>query len=239
MSSAQNSKLAVLIDAENVPAKYAEAIFEDVIKFGEPTIRWLYCNVESPQSQPWLKKQGDLGMLSKHQPNYTSGKNAADISLVIDAMDVLHSGAVDGFVLVSSDSDFTRLAQRIREAGLKVYGFGEEKTPTAFRAVCNQFVTVENILQVTNGGPDKPDKAKLNEAYVKIRNVLKDGEDEEGWMNLGALGSDLLRRYPDFDSRGYGHAKLSGLISTLSNLKTRKAGNVIYVRDAKSNSKKE
>jgi predicted nuclease of predicted toxin-antitoxin system len=138
--------LAVLIDADNIPARHAGAILDEIASFGEPSLRRVYGDWSSPTLSNWKEQARDLGLVMHQQSANTKGKNASDIGLVIDAMDILHAGKVDGFVLVSSDSDFTRLASRIREDGLQVIGIGEAKTPESLRKVCNRFVLIENIV---------------------------------------------------------------------------------------------
>lgn len=209
--------IAILIDAENISATYADAIFAEASGLGDIIIRRLYGDVQNPTIGPWLKEQSRLGVIPQHQPKNTVGKNASDIALVIDAMDLMHSGRVDGVVLVSSDSDFTRLAQRLRKQGLAVYGMGEKKTPEAFRMACKRFFIVENLA---NGDLEaQPGKTgDLNHAFQLISNVLRGSTDEDGWMPLGALGHQLTQRYPDFDPRSYGSKRLSDLIRSIGKL---------------------
>lgn len=221
MLSNGTGRLAVLIDAENISAKYAVPLFEEIAKLGEASVRRLYCDVQSASSTAWLELQPQLGLVPVHQPKNTVGKNASDIALVVDAMDLMHSGRFDGFVLVSSDSDFTRLAQRLREEGLDVVGMGEQKTPLAFRMACKLFITVENLTQSAstaekpkgNGKGDGPD---LNTAYQMISNAAADTNDPEGWAGLAFLGQQLTKRYPDFDARSFGYKRLSELIRAIN-----------------------
>lgn len=223
-------RLAVLIDGENMPAKYADAIFDEIARFGEASIRRLYGDLEQGGVRPWMDKLSPLAIAPFHQPKNTVGKNASDIALVIDAMDILHGGRHDGFVLVSSDSDFTKLAQRIREQGFDVIGVGESKTPESFRVACKQFVTVENLL-VSSEPASKPSKTlAINHAFQLLKNVYASAQDDEGWVGLGPLGSQLNQRYPDFDSRTYGYARLSDLVKAIGKFEIKKNGTQPLVR---------
>lgn len=207
--------LAVLIDADNTSPKYAKAIFEEISGFGEASVRRCYGDFSSSRMSGWSERIASFGLVPHHQPANTVGKNASDIALVIDAMDLLHSGRFDGFVLVSSDSDFTRLASRIREQGLDVYGIGETKTPDAFRQACKRFIFVENLTDDDRAETEslKPaDKIALNRAYQLIRNVIETSEDPDGWTAPGWIGQQLVQRYPDFDQRSFGFAKLTELM---------------------------
>jgi len=222
-------RLAVLIDGENMPAKYADAIFDEIARFGEASIRRLYGDLEQGGVRPWMDKLSPLAIAPFHQPKNTVGKNASDIALVIDAMDVLHGGRHDGFVLVSSDSDFTKLAQRIREQGFDVIGVGEQKTPQSFRVACKQFITVENL--VAPAPEAKKDKTSdINHAFQLLKNVYNSAQDDEGWVALGPLGSQLNQRYPDFDPRTYGFARLSELVKGTAKFEIKKNGTQPLVR---------
>ena len=152
-NNGRSPSLAVLIDADNTTARYAEPIFAEIVKLGEANVRRIYGDFSGARLAKWNDAIGSLAILQQQQRNNTTGKNAADIALVIDAMDLMHKGSLDGFCLVSSDSDFTRLAQRLREDGLDVYGFGERKTPEAFRNACNRFIYVENLIEPEVGEP--------------------------------------------------------------------------------------
>ncbi len=207
--------LAVLIDADNTSPKYAKAIFEEIAGFGEASVRRCYGDFSSSRMKGWSERVASLGLVPHHQPANTVGKNASDIALVIDAMDLMHSGRFDGFVLVSSDSDFTRLASRIREQGLDVYGIGEKKTPDAFRQACKRFIFVENLgndEQSETKALKPADKVALNRAYQLIRNVVEANDNPDGWITPGWIGNQLVQRYPDFDQRSFGFAKLTDLI---------------------------
>ena len=210
-------RLAVLIDADNTSPAWTEAIFEEVATLGEASARRIYGDFSNQQLSGWNKKLENFAVLPHQQFAYTKGKNSSDIALVIDAMDLLHSGRFDGFVLVSSDSDFTRLASRIREHGLDVFGIGRENTPEAFRKACKRFIYVENLLE-DDLEDDKPAKAaksrrKLqpSKAVPLIRAAMR-GQDEEDWIQLSVIGNHIHAANPDFDSRTYGCAKLSDLL---------------------------
>jgi len=223
--------LAVLIDADNVPSKYADAIFQEIATLGEASVRRVYGDA-SKNLNGWDhdKVAVPLGLVSHHQRSNTTGKNASDIALVIDAMDLMNSGRFGGFVLVSSDSDFTRLAQRIREQGLDVYGMGEKKTPEAFRAACKRFIYVENLVQEGKAQPTREQKQKLNEAAQLLRNVYGKLDDNDGWIGMSQLGSQLGQVYPDFDSRSYGFRRLSDLVRETGAFEIDTSGTVMRVR---------
>ena len=217
MPEARAPRLCVLIDADNVPAGYAEAIFEEIAGLGEASVRRIYGDWSAQRLGGWAKKVAALGMVADQQFSNTKGKNASDIGLVIAAMDFLHSGLFDGFVLVSSDSDFTRLASRIREQGIDVFGFGEQKTPDSFRLACRRFIYTENLLPVAaaNGTDTAQATASLQPptaATPIIRKVIAQMESEDGWVPLGAVGNQLANLASDFDPRTYGFRKLSDLV---------------------------
>jgi uncharacterized LabA/DUF88 family protein len=245
--------LAVLIDADNVLAKHAEAILKEISTIGEPALRRVYGDWSSQQLAGWKNQARDLGLVMHQQSANTKGKNASDIGLVIDAMDILHQGKFDGFVLVSSDSDFTRLASRIREEGLEVVGIGEAKTPESLRKVCNRFILIENIVgepeaepkssQPTTKSPapsakaetaPAPRPAKRPEAEVipLIRKAMSSIDPDGEWFSLGQIGQYMVRADPDFDSRTYGAARLSDLVKRLTvRFEVRKEGNQLMMRD--------
>lgn len=221
-------RLAVLIDGENMPAKFADAIFDEIARFGEASIRRLYGDLEQGGVRPWMEKLSPLAIAPFHQPKNTVGKNASDIALVIDAMDILHGGRHDGFVLVSSDSDFTKLAQRIREQGFDVIGVGEKKTPESFRVACKQFVTVENLAPEAEPKAKPESKQTLRRATQMMFSVMERADEE--WVGLGWLGQQLTQRYPDFDTREFGFKRLSELVRALDELEVRTNGNQPMVR---------
>ena len=181
----------------------------------------------------WNRVQAEFGIVPHHSPANTVGKNASDIALVIDAMDLMHTGRFDGFVLVSSDSDFTRLASRVREQGLDVYGMGMQKTPDAFRKACKRFIFLENL----DSAPDRQDSQSgavtrdLKEARDLIFRAMDAIEQDDDWYTLGAIGQFLTAADPDFDTRTYGKRKLSDLVADLKVFETRRAaGNQLMVR---------
>ncbi len=224
--------LAVLIDADNTSHKWATPIFEEIAAIGEASVRRIYGDFSSGSMKGWSGALPGLGIVPHHQPANTVGKNASDIALVIDAMDLLHSGRFDGFVLVSSDSDFTRLAQRVREQGKDVYGIGQKKTPEAFRMACRRFIYIENLGAGEAAAPQA--QTTRTEALAQgeqlIRNALADVEDDEGWAELGRVGMQLLQRYPDFDPRTWGSRKLSDLIRATGSFEMRSEKNAHFIR---------
>ncbi len=212
-------RLAVLIDADNASARIADGLFEEIARIGEASVRRIYGDFSSTRSKAWTDVLAKHAIIPHQQFAYTAGKNASDITLVIDAMDLLYTGRFQGFCLVSSDSDFTRLASRIREQGVDVFGFGEQKTPESFRQACRRFIYTENLLpgaaaDSSDSGSDgssatlQPPSA----AVPLIRRVLAEMESGDGWFHLGAVGTQLVNRYPDFDPRSYGFRKLSDLV---------------------------
>lgn len=208
-------RLAVLIDADNTSPKVADALFEEVAKIGEASLRRIYGDFSKGQQVGWEKALARHAILPTQQFAYTTGKNSTDITLVIDAMDLLHSGRFDGFCLVSSDSDFTRLAARIREQGMDVYGIGRQKTPEAFRQACTRFIFTEN-LGVEEGAPTTAPAVplrRINDAVAMIEKALEAMDDDaEGWFHLGAVGQRLNTLSPEFDTRTFGHPKLTDLV---------------------------
>ncbi|WP_112320537.1 NYN domain-containing protein [Oceanibium sediminis] len=232
MSTNETPLLAVLIDADNTSYKAADAIFEEIASLGEASVRRIYGDFSSSTMKGWSNAQAALGIVPHHQPANTVGKNASDIALVIDAMDLLHTGRFDGFVLVSSDSDFTRLAQRIREHGNDVYGIGQKKTPEAFRMACKRFIYIENLGAAAPAAEAKPKAESLSAGEQLVRSALGDVEDDAGWAELGRVGMQLSKRYPDFDPRTWGHRKLLDLIRAMKSLETRSEGNAHYIRVA-------
>ncbi|WP_439630816.1 NYN domain-containing protein [Shinella sp.] len=216
-SEPRSPRLAVLIDADNASAKIADGLFEEIAKIGEASVRRIYGDFSSARSKAWAEIWAKHAIIPQQQFAYTTGKNASDITLVIDAMDLLHSGRFDGFCLVSSDSDFTRLAARIREQGVDVFGFGEQKTPESFRQACRRFVYTENLLpsapanEVESTASAKP-LQQPSAAVPIIRKIIAQMESEDGWVPLGAVGTQLANLASDFDPRTYGFRKLSDLV---------------------------
>jgi len=226
--------LAVLIDADNVPAKHAANIMREVATIGEPALRRVYGDWSNPHIKGWKEPIHELGLVARQETSNTTGKNASDIGLVIDAMDILHSGKFDAFVLVSSDSDFTALVNRLREDGLEVTGIGEAKTNSALRNVYNRFILVENLNAESDVeqdiAPQSKPKADMTRAYQLVRNAIDRCDTEEEWVSLGAIGANLRAAHPDFDTRTYGFAKLSSLVATMPRLEMEKHGNGLSVR---------
>ncbi len=224
---------AVLIDADNIPAKFAGAILKEITSFGEPALRRVYGDWSSGRLSAWTKEVKTLGLVAHQESANTIGKNASDIGLVIDAMDILHTGRFDGFVLVSSDSDFTALANRIREQGLDVIGIGEGKAPESLRNVCNRFVMIENIVdepEQQKGKAATGNKQSPTEAVPLILKAMDKIEQDDEWYALGQLGQYVTADNPDFDTRSYGKRKLSDLVQGLKRFETKKIGNQLHVR---------
>lgn len=254
MPDPRSLRLAVLIDADNIPARHIDDILDEIAGHGEPSVRRVYGDWSSMALTQWKEKARSLGLVMHQQSANTKGKNASDIGLVIDAMDILHLGKVDGFVLISSDSDFTRLASRIREDGLQVIGVGEEKTPESLRKVCNRFIFIENIVSSAEATkkaearppeldltrPAKPARAVEGQASKQppsaaipmILAAMKKIGIEEDNYSLGQLGQVLTQLFPDFDSRSYGSAKLSDLLKRTGRFEVQKTdGTHLQVRD--------
>ncbi|WIM09304.1 NYN domain-containing protein [Enhydrobacter sp.] len=217
---ARSRRFAVLIDADNTSPRIAAGLFEEIAKFGEASVRRIYGDFSSPRLRSWADILQKYAIDPYQQFAYTSGKNASDIALVIDAMDLLHSGRFDGFCLVSSDSDFTRLASRLREEGADVYGFGAQKTPESFRQACRRFVYTENLLPETtaasarepDGGAPRRALEPAGAAVPILMRAIEQIETEDGWVGLGVVGRRLANIASDFDPRTYGYRKLSDLV---------------------------
>lgn len=249
MVSDSAAKLAVLIDADNAQPAVTVELLAEVAKFGTAHVKRAYGDWTGTNLKGWKDQLLAQSIQPIQQFAYTSGKNATDAAMVIDAMDLLYSGRFDGFCLVSSDSDFTRLAARIRESGLTVYGFGERKTPKPFVAACDKFIYIENLTYVESAtastealpGPVPRTPAtqlKGDSALVNpLRNAVEAASDDDGWASLAAVGHIITQQRPDFDSRNYGYAKLSDLMTatTLFELDRRSPGDgkpgIIYARD--------
>ncbi|MWB76558.1 NYN domain-containing protein [Pseudooceanicola sp. 216_PA32_1] len=225
---------AVLIDADNIPARHAAAILKEITSFGEPALRRVYGDWSAERLRPWGEQTRSLGLVAHQETANTKGKNASDIGLVIDAMDILHTGRFHGFVLVSSDSDFTALANRIREQGLDVIGIGEAKAPESLRNVCNRFILIENITdepESSRGGAKPAGKMKPTEAVPLILRAMDKIETEDEWYPLGQVGQYVTAENPDFDTRSYGKRKLSDLVQELKLFETKRgAGNQMMIR---------
>ena len=263
----QTKKFAVLIDADNSSIGAIPSVLEEVAKYGIASVKRVYGDWSSETLKNWREVLLPHAITPVQQFAYTKGKDATDMILIIDAMDLLYAGALDGFCIVSSDSDFTPLASRIRENGLSVYGFGKKKTPEAFKKACDKFIYVENLIvdsdlknieeEYLSGPTDKKltetlktveqkaltqskeysppetvDRATLNLIYKAV----KDNADENGWANLSMVGQYISAVKPDFDSRNYGRAKLSGLIKTLNLFETKIEMSQMYLRKMKKQS---
>lgn len=258
MDTIKELKLAVLIDADNIPYANVKGMMEEIAKYGTPTFKRIYGDWTKPTLSGWKKVLLENAITPVQQYSYTSGKNSTDSALIIDAMDILYTGGLDGFCIVSSDSDFTRLATRLREAGKMVIGIGEKKTPAPFISSCHKFIYLE-ILQRKEKEVQKP-KAKVKtkqKEVVKeekeevkkstsvadmdsdliqlISDSINDIADEDGWVFLGVLGNLILKKQPDFDSRNYGYKKLVDLIKNIPSIeiderRTGKNHVSLYVR---------
>ncbi|TRX48590.1 NYN domain-containing protein [Fulvivirga sp. M361] len=218
-----NLNLAVLIDGDNIPSSHVKEMMEEIAKYGNPTIKRIYGDWTKPHLTKWKNLLLENAITPIQQYGYTTGKNATDSAMIIDAMDILYSGKVSGFCLVSSDSDFTRLATRLREAGMQVIGIGERKTPNPFIVACDKFVYIEvlkNPLDKKESesekrlGKEEIDKITAKEIKL-IKTSISDLSDEEGWAFLGDVGSLIQKKQPNFDSRNYGFQKLTPLIKSL------------------------
>lgn len=211
-----NSSLAVLIDADNAQASMIEGLLSEVAKFGVASVKRIYGDWTTPNLGQWKTVLLEHSIQPIQQFRYTTGKNATDSAMIIDAMDLLYTGTFDGFCIVSSDSDFTRLASRIRESGKRVYGFGEKKTPQPFVAACDRFIYTEIFGLVVDAEEavtkTPPNKLKQDAKLIGLfRAAIEAASNEEGWAHLGGVGSNIVKNAPDFDPRNYGYAKLSDL----------------------------
>ena len=237
--------LAVLIDGDNVPSGYVKEMLEEIAKYGNPTIKRIYGDWTNPSLAKWKKVLLESAIAPIQQYGYTIGKNATDSAMIIDAMDILYSGKVNGFCLVSSDSDFTKLAMRLREAGMVVYGIGEKKTPNPFIVACDKFIYLEILKKDTK--QDEQDILKTKDAKSKvdkitpsvinlIQSTISDVEDDDGWAFLGEVGTLLQKKQPNFDPRNYGFQKLTPLIRSIDKFEVEQRKNprgnqkLIYVR---------
>lgn len=218
-------KLAVLIDGDNIPSAYVKEMMEEIAKYGNPTIKRIYGDWTKPHLSKWKNLLLENAITPIQQYGYTVGKNATDSAMIIDAMDILYSEKVDGFCLVSSDSDFTRLATRLREAGMKVYGIGEKKTPNPFIVACDKFIYIEILKnQIQDEVNVSNEKSKVTENDIDkitakdiklIATTIDDVADDDGWAFLGDVGGLLQKKQPNFDSRNYGFQKLTPLIKSI------------------------
>jgi len=238
-------KIAVLIDADNVPSAQVKEMMEEIAKYGNPTIKRIYGDWTKPQLVKWKNVLLENAINPMQQYGYTSGKNATDSAMIIDAMDILYSEKVDGFCIVSSDSDFTKLATRLREAGMMVIGMGEKKTPEPFIVACDKFIYLEILQKQSEESIDQKDKTlaapqvdKINTKIIRlISATISDLADDEGWAFLGDVGNLLQKKQPNFDARNYGFQKLTPLIKSIPAFEIDHRENIkgktklIYVRN--------
>lgn len=252
METTKDLKLAVLIDADNVPYANIKEMLEEIAKYGTPTFKRIYGDWTKPTLSGWKQVLLENAITPIQQYSYTTGKNATDSALIIDAMDILYTGKVDGFCIVSSDSDFTRLATRLREAGMLVIGIGEKKTLNPFISACDKFIYIEILKAKPRGkeivGNKKEARStpaasseplsKIDHRVVElIRDSINDLADENGWAFLGELGNLLLKKKSDFDPRNYGFLKLLPFIKSIGKFEiderdtTKRNSKLIYVRN--------
>ena len=258
MQTLNDLRLAVLIDADNIPYSNVKGMLEEIAKYGTPTFKRIYGDWTKPTIAGWKSVLLENAITPIQQYSYTKGKNSTDSALIIEGMDILYSGKVDGFCIVSSDSDFTRLATRLREAGMKVIGIGERKTPHPFIVACDKFIYLEIITSSTVALEPAPEIKKKGKLVIKkektketgtqmairlvknlIANSITDLADENGWAYLGDVGSLILKKQPDFDPRNFGFPKLTPLIRSLDfEIDERESGqnNIkhIYIRNRKT-----
>ena len=227
--SSLDKRFALLIDADNVSAKYIKPILDELSKYGTVTIKRIYGDWTSTLHAKWKDALLDNSITPIQQFSYTVGKNATDSAMIIDAMDILYTNSVDGFCLVSSDSDFTRLASRIRESGLTVVGMGEKKTPTPFRKACDVFTTLELLVGEARRGKEGATSLTIEEVERTVVGIITDNQNNGKSTGLGEVGSRLLKRYPDFDVRSFGTNLLSKLLSEFKSVNIRKEGSNVRV----------
>lgn len=232
----QNPRLAVLIDADNAQAAIIEGLLSEVAKYGIATVKRIYGDWTTPNLGQWKTTLLNHSIQPIQQFRYTMGKNATDSAMIIDAMDLLYSATLDGFCIVSSDSDFTRLASRLRESGKRVYGFGEQKkTPSAFVAACDRFIYTELFLEQpqdkettkTPGNKLRQDTKLVN----LVRTAIDTASNEDGWAHLGPVGSNIVKNAPEFDPRNYGYSKLSDLIKAIDLFEIEKQQTHLILRN--------
>ncbi len=230
-------RYALLIDAENVSAKYIKPILDELSKYGNVTYKRIYGDWTKSQSASWKEVLLQNSITPIQQFSYTYGKNATDSAMIIDAMDMLYTNDLEGFCLVSSDSDFTKLASRLRESGRTVIGMGESKTPTPFRKACDIFTELELLLDdIKDGKKNEVTKGQIEESVIKIITENQNNDKETG---LGEVGSRLVKLYPDFDVRRYGYSLLSKFLETFPKLKLKQDGTQVTVMLYEDKSKKE
>lgn len=240
-----NINLAVLIDGDNIPSAFVKEMMEEIAKYGNPTIKRIYGDWTKPNLSKWKNILLENAITPIQQYGYTTGKNATDSAMIIDAMDILYSEKVNGFCIVSSDSDFTRLATRLREAGMQVIGIGEKKTPNPFIVACDKFIYIEILKTKTKEKVSEDEKELDKETFDKISlkeikliaTTITDLSDDEGWAFLGDVGSLLQKKRPNFDPRNYGFQKLTPLIKSTGKFEIEQResqkgrSKLIYVRN--------
>ncbi|MCL4432379.1 MAG: NYN domain-containing protein [Epsilonproteobacteria bacterium] len=210
------ARLAVLIDADNSQPSIIAGLLDEIAGYGISSVKRIYGDWTDTKLKGWKHELLTHGLHPMQQFAYTTGKNATDSAMIIDAMDLLYTKNFDGFCIVSSDSDFTRLASRIRESGVKVYGFGEQKTPKSFIGVCDKFIYTENLRRTLTSAPEVIPKIKVDKILLSlVRNAVEDTANEAGWSNLGTVGQKLINKSPEFDPRSYGYKKLIDLVKGL------------------------
>ncbi|MCD4820212.1 MAG: NYN domain-containing protein [Candidatus Cloacimonetes bacterium] len=248
-------KLAVLIDGDNIPSAYVKEMMEEIAKYGNPTIKRIYGDWTKPNLSKWKNILLENAITPIQQYGYTSGKNSTDSAMIIDAMDILYSEKVNGFCLVSSDSDFTRLATRLREAGMMVFGIGEKKTPNPFIVACDKFIYIEILKNQSdeNGSVSIKSKSSLKSNIDKITpkvirlisTTISDLADDDGWAYLADIGNLLQKKQPNFDSRNYGFHKLSPLIKSIKKFEielresSKGRSQLIYVKNKEKKRRKK
>jgi len=227
----ESINIAVLIDGDNIPSANVKEMMEEIAKYGNPTLKRIYGDWTRPGLNKWKNLLLENAITPIQQYGYTTGKNATDSAMIIDAMDILYSEKVDGFCLVSSDSDFTKLATRLREAGMLVLGIGEKKTPNPFIVACDKFIYIEILRKQSEGKTDirEPAKSSVDKITNKEINLIvssiNDLSDEEGWAFLGDVGSLIQKKRPNFDARNYGFEKLTPLIKSIGNIEIEQREN--------------
>ena len=238
----ENKRFALLIDADNISAKYIGDILEELSTYGITTYKRIYGDWTSTQATKWKEKLLENSVIPVQQFSNTVGKNATDSTLIIDAMDILYTGNVEGFCIVSSDSDFTRLASRLRESGMEVIGMGEEKTPRSFRVACTRFVNLENLgnQDEDTDTNDKQDNTIGREVvYNAITNIITENENKGKSVELASVGNRLVNMYPDFDVRNYGYSLLSRFLEDAGLFQLQKKHNVITISLKENEQSKE
>jgi len=231
-------RIAVMIDADNTRPAYANEVLSEVAKYGNPTIRRVYGDWTNPHLTQWSRKLNSLGLRAMHQNAFTQGKNSTDLALVIDAMDLLYDGNVEAFALVTSDSDFTSLAHRLRESGKTVYVLGENKAPESLRNACDKFIDLAVVAEAPHAAEsdDADDAHEPASAEINLESALTRAinavADDDGWVPLPTLGNQLIRTHPSFDARTFAGpgARLSTLVADQPYLETTGTGNAMRVR---------